>query len=213
MIGLEVGLRSRALDWMETHMPPSRISHVLRVEEMAIALASQHNLDTEKAAVAGLLHDLAKYFKPNQLLAMASEAGIPIDPVVQTNPHLLHADVSAVVARQEFDITEPDILDAIAQHTLGHPEMSPLACIVFLADTLEPERGNNEMLQTLRQVSQQNLVRAVWMTCDYTFRYLLDTQRLIHPRALETRNCFLHRDRWHSKLDDVDAIDTSRVAS
>jgi len=200
MTGLDAGLRAQVLEWMQANMPPSRIAHVLRVEELAIALATQHHLDVEKAATAGLMHDLAKYFKPNQLLAMATDAGLPLDPITQVNPHLLHADVSALVAQTEFGIDDPETLGAIAHHTLGHPEMGSLSCVIFLADSLEPGRGNNETLQTLRQISRQHLVRAVWMTCDVTCRYLLDTNRLIHPRALQTRNSFLHRDRWHSEL-------------
>jgi len=35
--------------------------------EQAVELAKHHNLDVEKARAAGLMHDLAKYFKPPQL--------------------------------------------------------------------------------------------------------------------------------------------------
>jgi len=213
MTVLDTGLRSHVLTWMADHVPESRVAHVLRVEAMAIALAHHHHLDTEKAAIAGLMHDLAKYFKPHQLLAMATAEGLPLDPVFQANPHLLHADVSAIVARDEFEIRDPDILAAIAHHTLGHPEMDPLSCVVFLADTLEPGRGESEELQTLRQVSQHNLTRAVWMTCDYTLRYLINTSRLIHPRALETRNSFLHRDRWHTDWPKAQPSSSYSLAS
>lgn len=213
MTVLDAGLRSHVLDWMANQVPESRIAHVLRVEEMAIALAQHHQLDLEKAALAGLMHDLAKYFKPSQLLALANAEGLMVDPVAQANPHLLHADVSALVARDEFGVRDPDVLAAIADHTLGRPDMGSLSCIVFLADTLEPGRGHSEELQTLRQMSQQNLTRAVWMTCDYTLRYLLDTSRLIHPRAMETRNSFLHRDRWHAELPEGQATSPYSLAS
>ncbi|MBD1913574.1 MULTISPECIES: bis(5'-nucleosyl)-tetraphosphatase (symmetrical) YqeK [unclassified Leptolyngbya] len=213
MAFLDAGLRTQVLDWMANQVPESRIAHVLRVEEMAIALAQQHQLDIEKAATAGLMHDLAKYFKPNQLLAMATAEGLLIDPVAYANPHLLHADVSALVARDEFGVRDPEVLAAIADHTLGRPNMGPLSCAVFLADTLEAGRGDSEELQTLRQISQQNLTRAVWMTCDYTLRYLLNTSRLIHPLAIETRNSFLHRDRWHAELPNVQAAPPYSMAS
>jgi predicted HD superfamily hydrolase involved in NAD metabolism len=119
---------------------------------------------------------------------------LPIDPVDQSNPHLLHAKVSALVAQQEFQVDDPEVLAAIADHTLGRPQMAPLSCVVFLADSLEPGRGDTAALNYLRQISQQNLTKAVWMTCDYTFRYLLDTHQLIHPTALHTRNWFLQAD-------------------
>jgi predicted HD superfamily hydrolase involved in NAD metabolism len=185
-------LRQRVLDWLANHVPQSRIEHVLRVEQMAMELARLHQLDQSRAAQAGLMHDLAKYFKPQILLEMAQRANLPIDPVDQLNPHLLHATVSALVAHSEFDIQDGQVLDAIANHTLGSPEMAPLSCVVFLADSLEPGRGDKAELEQLRQISQTDLIKAVWLTSDYSLRQLLDQGRLIHPRALATRNWFLH---------------------
>lgn len=186
-------LRQQILNWLADHVPESRISHVLRVEQMAIELAKAHGLDVNKAAQAGLMHDLAKNFKPQLLLDLARQEGLPIDPVDEANPHLLHADVGAIVARNEFGIQDEDVLAAIANHTLGKPGMSPLSCVVFLADSLEPGRGDSPELNCLRQVSQENLYQAVWMTCDYTLRHLIETHRLIHPRAIQTRNWFLQQ--------------------
>ncbi len=181
-------LREQILAWLADRVPAKRIQHILGVEQMATELALHHQLDAQKAAQAGLMHDLAKYFKPQLLLQMAEAEGLPIDEVDVATPHLLHADVSAIVARDEFDITDPEILHAIADHTLGRPGMSPLSCIVFLADTLEAGRGDTPALQSLRQLSHQNLHQAVWHTCDYSLQYLLSTRCLIHPRTIRTRN-------------------------
>lgn len=155
---------------------------------MAIELAQHYHLDVDRAAQAGLMHDLAKYFKPKRLLEMAQAEGLTLDDVDIAAPHLLHADVSAIVAREEFGTSDPEILQAIADHTLGRPGMNPLSCIIFLADTLEPGRGDTIELRTLRELSYQNLHQAVWHTCDYSLRYLLATRCLIHPRTIRTRN-------------------------
>lgn len=184
-------LRSRVLAWLAENVPESRLQHILRVEETAIKLAHHHQLDIEKAAQAGLMHDLAKFFKPAQLVQMACDEGLALDPVDELNPHLLHADVGAIVARDEFGIHDPEILDAIRNHTLGRPGMSQLSCVVFLADSLEPGRGDSCDLEELRQASWQSLERAVWLTCDYSVKYLMSTRRLLHPRTIQTRNWFL----------------------
>ncbi len=183
--------RKEILDWLSNHVPESRVEHVLRVEAMAVDLAQQHGLSTHKAAQAGLMHDLAKYFPAEKLLAIATSNNIEIDFVFEANPHLLHADISAIVARDEFGIDDPDILEAIANHTLGRPSMDGLSCVVFLADGLEPGRGVKKNLEELRKLSRQNLRKAVWKTFDYTFEKLIRSKRLIHPRALDTRNWFL----------------------
>ncbi len=181
-------LREQILAWLADRVPAKRIQHILGVEQMARELALHHQLDVEKAAQAGLMHDLAKYFKPQLLLQMAEAEGLPIDEVDLAAPHLLHADVSAIVARDEFGITDPEILQAIADHTLGRAGMSPLSCIVFLADTLEAGRGDTPELQALRELSYQSLTQAVWRTCDYSLQYLLSTRCPIHPRTIRTRN-------------------------
>ena len=186
-------LRQQVLDWLAINVPQSRLQHVLRVEQLAIDLAQTHQLDSIKASQAGLMHDLAKYFKPEKLLAMARQEGLVLDPVDKTNPHLLHADVGAIVAREQFGVRDPEILAAIADHTLGRPGMSPLSCVVFLADSLEPGRGDTPELNRLRQVSHNNLQQAVAMACDYSLKHLVDKHRLIHPRVLLTRNWFLLR--------------------
>jgi predicted HD superfamily hydrolase involved in NAD metabolism len=185
-------LRQRVLNWLADHVPESRLIHVLAVEQTAIALAQQHGLDVNKAAQAGLMHDLAKYFKPQKLLQMAQAEGLSLDSVDHANPHLLHADVGAIVARDRFGIQDEEVLQAIANHTLGKPGMSPLSCIVFLADSLEPGRGNTSELNALRQISQQDLPQAVWMTCDASIQDLVAKRRLIHPRTVLTRNWFLY---------------------
>jgi predicted HD superfamily hydrolase involved in NAD metabolism len=181
-------MREQVLAWLADNVPASRIEHILGVEQMAHALAAHYHLDTEKAAMAGLMHDLAKYFKPQQLLQMAQAEGLSLDEVDQANPHLLHADVSAIVARDQFGVDDQEVLQAIQNHTLGRPGMSLLSCIIFVADTLEPGRGNTPELEALRQISRQDLYKAVWLTCDYSLKYLLETRCLIHPRTIKTRN-------------------------
>lgn len=185
-------LRQQVLHWLTENVPAPRVEHVVRVEKMAIELAQIHQLNAVKAAQAALMHDLAKYFKPQVLLETARQQGLNLDAVDEMNPHLLHADVSAIVARDRFDVADPEVLAAIANHTLGQPGMDALSCVVYLADSLEPGRGDGPELVKLRQISQQNLAEAVWMTSDYTIHHLIQTQRLIHPRAIATRNWFLH---------------------
>ncbi len=186
-------MRDRVLTWLADNVPASRLQHILGVEQMSVELANHYHLDVEKAAQAGLMHDLAKYFKPNVLLQMARNEGIEVDPVCEATPHLLHADVSAIVARDEFEVRDEAVLEAIALHTLGCPGMSDVSCVVFIADTLEPGRGQTPELEALRQVSFSNLYKAVWRTCDYSLRYLLDSHCSIHPRTISTRNWALSK--------------------
>jgi predicted HD superfamily hydrolase involved in NAD metabolism len=188
-------MREQAIAWLQDNVSPQRLDHILGVEATAIALASVYELDAQAAATAGLLHDLAKFFSPQTLLAIAGEHHLPLDPVLAATPHLIHADVSAIVAQQEFNVTDPDILNAIRFHTLGSPEMDKLASVIFVADAIEPTRGADPGLEKVRQVASHNLEQAVRMTCDYTLDYLVKHRKVIHPRMILTRNWALEREK------------------
>ena len=188
-------MREKVIDWLKDNVSEHRLQHILGVEKMCEELAIHHNIDHKKAAQAGLMHDLAKFFSPPKLLDMAKKEYNEIDSVCLSNPHLLHADVSAIVARDTFNVTDEDILEAIRNHTLGNPEMSDLSCIVFIADALEPNRGNTPELEKMRKISQKNLHKTVQQTCEYSLQYLIKHNKTIHPRAILTRNWALSEVR------------------
>jgi len=187
-------LRHRILTWLGRHTPPPRIRHILGVEQMAADLAAHHGWDPQRAAWAGLLHDLAKYFPPTDLLRLAQQdPKVVLDPIVIGDPHLLHADVSAWVAEQEFGIRDPQVLQAIRDHTLGRPEMEGISCVLFVADALEINRGDHDTLNRLRQLVYEDLTLGVAEVCDYSLGWLLGQPKLIHPRTLAVRNTFWQR--------------------
>lgn len=181
-------MRDRVIAWLTENVSGHRLQHILGVEQMSAELARCYRVDCQKAAQAGLMHDLAKFFKPTRLLEMARQEGIEIDSICIAHPHLLHADASAIVAREEFGIVDEEILDAIRNHTLGRPQMSPLSCVVFVADALEPNRGDTPELETMRRTSRKNLYKSVQQVCDYSLKHLVDSNQAIHPRAVLTRN-------------------------
>ena len=190
-----VGLRHRVISWLEKNVSEHRLQHILGVEQTCISLARCHRVNEQQAAQAGLMHDLAKFFSPRKLLQLATEAKIPVDEICFSNPHLLHAEIGAVVAQREFKVKDLEVLDAISNHTLGTPQMSKLSCIVYIADALEPGRGDNPELAAMRTVAQENLYKCVQQTSDYSLKYLVSKQKVIHPRTVLTRNWALTKAR------------------
>ncbi len=184
-------LRQEVLSWLQTAVPEVRLQHILRVEQMAIALAQAHQLSVVQAQQAALMHDLAKCFAPDKLLAVAAAEGWELDPAEQQAPHLLHAPVGAVVARERFGITDETVLREIAAHTLGSPDMDAIGAVVYLADALEPGRGDTPQLHHLRQLSYGDLWRATYATCVFSLQHLLNHRRPVHPRTILTHNRLL----------------------
>jgi len=118
-----------------------RYAHSVRVARCADELAQRHGLDARKARLAGLLHDLARLYSPERLIAECEARGLPITSEAREHPVLLHAPLGAALARERFGVEDADVLSAIAKHTTGAAQMSPLDRAVYLADSLEPERS------------------------------------------------------------------------
>jgi predicted HD superfamily hydrolase involved in NAD metabolism len=182
----------RVLTWLQSYVSPKRLRHILAVEKTAHALALHHQEDAQKAAWAGLLHDLAKHFSSEKLLAEAHRLGIAIDPVCQKNPHLLHADIGAALAQELFGEEDIQVLQAIANHTLGNPDMDRLSQILYLADWIEPMRKGPDV-DHLRTLAWDNLEEATMMGCLYVLEDLTKQGQPIHPRTQQTYNGFAEK--------------------
>ena len=117
-----------------------RFEHSVRVARSAEVLAQRHGLATGKARLAGLLHDLARLYSPERLLCEAQARGLAIAPHERAHPILLHARLGAALAREQFGVDDAQVLSAIEKHTTAAGDMSPLDCVVYLADSLEPKR-------------------------------------------------------------------------
>jgi predicted HD superfamily hydrolase involved in NAD metabolism len=119
---------------------PHRYAHTVRVARLADRLAQAHGEDPARARLAGMLHDLARLYSAERLVAECEARHLPIDPFERRNPIVLHARLGAEIARESFGVDDTAVLQAIARHTLAAPGMSALDEIVYLADGLEPGR-------------------------------------------------------------------------
>ncbi len=128
-----------------------RYAHVVRVARLAGRLAHRHGEDAGRARLAGLLHDLARLYSAERLVAECEARDMPIDAFEGRNPIVLHARLGAELARERFGIDDPGVLAAICRHTVAAARMSRLDTIVYLADGLEPGRhfAEREELLTL----------------------------------------------------------------
>lgn len=137
-------MKMKTYDEMEKHLKkqlkPKRFKHTLGVIDCAVDMAERNGADVKKAELAALLHDCAKNYSRDELLSVAGRCRIPLDDITLKEPQLLHGPVGAVVAREEYGVTDSEILDAIAYHTTGREDMTLLDKIIYLADFIEPSR-------------------------------------------------------------------------
>jgi predicted HD superfamily hydrolase involved in NAD metabolism len=161
-----------------------RYAHVVRVARTAERLAVACGESSARARLAGMLHDVARGYAPERLVAECEARAMPIDEFERAHPIVLHARLSAEFARERFGVSDEGVLSAIRAHTLGVPRMSPLERTLFLADALEPGRNYPERaaLLALAFVDPDEALRGVLRS---TLAYLRARGLAAAPRTLE----------------------------
>jgi len=171
-----------------------RFKHSLSVEKTARMLAGIYGADEERAALAGLLHDCAKYMSGRELLSKAKSRGLKFHSSFERQPHLLHGPVSAFIARERFKVLDKGILAAIRNHTSGRPGMTRLEEIIYLADHIEPGRDYKN-IGNIRRWAKKDINRTIALVAGEMLKYLLSRNKEIYPGTLTTRNYYLKKIR------------------
>ena len=153
-----------------------RYEHIIGVKDTAACLAMRYGADLESAVIAGLLHDYCKPLSDKEMLSQAKRRHLPVSRTEQQAPYLLHGKLAAAYGREQFDITDEDILGAVTWHTTGKPEMSLLEMILFTADFIEPNRKIIPGLEEIRSMAFVDLEEAVYMILKNTIDYLEETK-------------------------------------
>lgn len=160
-----------------------RYIHSLGVAYTACALAMNYKYEPcERAFIAGLLHDCAKYEKTEQIIYEAEQHMIYLNEYDMRNPSLIHAKLGPIVAQEEYGIFDWEVQEAIKNHTTGAPNMGLLEKIVYVADYIEPNRdGLLPRVHKIQQVAFEDIDMAVLMVMENTLKHLQDDGKEIDP--------------------------------
>ena len=153
------------LKWLKENLNEKRYIHTLGTADCAKELAQKFGLNSEKAYLAGLLHDCAKCFSNEKLLDIIHQH-LEVEECEMLNYKTLHAPVSAYIAENEFKITDKEILSAIRWHTLGRLDMTDFEKIVFIADKIEPNTRDKEYSDKIRVLlNEENGLNKALLKC------------------------------------------------
>jgi len=161
----------------------NRYHHTMRTVMTAIELAHRFGADAKRARLAALLHDCARGMSLSQMQELLQQSGMQVDAKSMDSVSLLHAHAGAALAKTQFGIDDPAILQAIAGHTTGTDHMNMLDKIIYLADMIEPGR-DFPGVERLRSLAKQNLDRAVLAAMEHTLSYLKSRGQSIHPDSV-----------------------------
>ena len=170
---------------LEKRLDEKRYEHSLGVAYTAAALAMKYHCDMEQAYTAGLLHDCAKYLNEKESVELCEKYKVELTPIDREFPFLIHAKLGSVLAKEKYDINDPEILSAIQWHTTGRGNMSLLEKIIFSADYIEPGRKKIENLTSIRETIFDDLDRAVYLILANTIKHLEAKKQPIDEYSLK----------------------------
>lgn len=168
---------------------PKRLAHSLSVADTCERLALVYDVDPFEARCAGLLHDWEKALDHEQVLERAAALGIDLG----CDLHLVEPLLHGMIAARELPTRYPDlpqgVFQAIARHTLGSDDMSPLDEVLFVADGIEPLRPSSEGIDRVRSmVGDASLDDLFWESFVGGIVYVLDTRRYLYEGTIRIYN-------------------------
>lgn len=178
--------REEALKLVKEQLTDHRYQHTLGVMETAIALAKQYGGNEQKAELAAIFHDYAKFRPKAEMKKIITDQGFPQD-LLEFNSELWHAPAGAHLVEKEAGISDREVLEAIRYHTSGRPGMTLLDKIIYLADYIEPGR-HFPGVEEVRDMAKENLDKALIKAIQNTIMFLLKKNQTIYPDTFYTYN-------------------------
>ena len=182
---------------------PRRYAHSLGVASCAASLAKTYGVDQFDAAAAGLLHDWDKVLDDHELLVRAAHMGIEVAGSPSMAVGLLHGPVAARELPELFPALNPSVFQAIARHTVGAVDMTPLDMVVFIADAIEPGRRGDYAIRLREMVGEASLDELFFQCFSQGLSYVISTGRYMYPTAITIYNHYAcARSRRKAAMSD-----------
>ncbi|MGD6991511.1 bis(5'-nucleosyl)-tetraphosphatase (symmetrical) YqeK [Sutcliffiella horikoshii] len=171
---------------MKEQLTEQRYVHTIGVMEAAIELAERYGVDKDKAELAAIFHDYAKFRDKEEMRRIIIDQKMPQD-LLQFHDELWHAPVGAYLVEKEAGVSDDEVLEAIRCHTSGKINMSTLDKVLYVADYIEPGRDFPGVEQ-VRESAKSSLDIAVIQAMKNTITYLLTRNQPVYPDTFHAYN-------------------------
>lgn len=122
---------------IKQYLDDKRYLHSVSVANLAYQIAIKHNKnDAYKYYMAGLLHDIGKTY-PLQEEIMTKF----FKKFISIGEFAFHQFVGSYLVKNDFQIKDKRIIDAIKFHATGNSNMTDLAKVIYAADKIDPLRN------------------------------------------------------------------------
>ena len=169
------------------------LKHVEEVADTAVWLAEVYHLDSVKVKLAALLHDISAIMTPQDMYELAKMRGLEIDAAEEKYHFLLHQRISRIIAQEDYDINDSDILDAIECHTTLKKNASMYDKIIFIADKIS---WDQKEVPPYYDIFKDKVVESLDEACYFYINYQFENNLLLMPHQWirdayeELRNAF-----------------------
>lgn len=172
---------------LQARLDEKRYFHSLCVADEAKRLAEKIGIDSEKAYLAGLLHDITKNATREEHLQIFTRFGIILDDVEENAMKLWHAISGSLYIEHILGVNDTEIIDAIRYHTTAKEDMSPLCLVLYLADFTSRDRDYPDV-EVMRNLVDISFNKALVYALQYTIKDLAEQKRAIHFDTLKAFN-------------------------
>lgn len=166
------------VDKAATYLDAKRLVHSKNTALVALSLNRNFcpKIDEDKVLLAGLLHDVGKMYDKTELPKNIINA-IPSDSI---GTPVQHQFVSAEIVKNDFHISDEDVLNAIRFHTTGRENMSQFEKLIYVSDLISYER-NFQGVESLRKAVYNDFEKGFITCLTYSRDYVVETGREVYP--------------------------------
>lgn len=165
--------------------------HCAAVAAKAKELAAKFDASLSKAEQAGYLHDISVVIPNQKRIDFARSQRVKILAEEIQYPMIIHQKLSVILAREIFDITDIEVLNAIRCHTTLKAKATRMDKVVFLADKIAWDQdGKPPYLSKIIAALAESLNAAILEYLNYLWKRRSQL-RVIHPWFIEAREDLL----------------------
>ncbi len=181
---LELPLEQEVAKFFKKHAHIHTLEHSIKVANEAMVLAKRFKSKPRKAQIAGYLHDISAVIPNSKRIDLADKLGIDVLAEERILPMIIHQKLSAVIAKELFDVNDSKILSAIACHTTLKAKATVLDKVVFTADKIRwDSQGKPPYLKGLLKALETSLDSASFYYINYLYRQK-EKLPVVHPYLL-----------------------------
>mgnify|MGYP002291980172 FL=1 len=192
---------------LKNRLDKKRYTHTLSVADTAACMAMRFDEDPYRAYLAGLLHDNAKCIEDKKKLALCGKYKLEINTAEQKNPDLLHAKLGSFLAKERYQVEDPEILSSILYHTTGKPAMTTLEQIIYIADYIEINRKKLPGMEVTRKLAFTDLDACMLHILESTLAFLEKKGAAIDQITMETYTYYKERVQHNNEAQKGDTHD------